>query len=447
MRSIKRNMRLITAMLSAFMIGMGTLAFRIYSQSSFYISNSDKAALGKVYDRDGDVLFDQNASPDTYDYDHFTDVANFIGNDSGQMTNTLVSENMKLLSNYSFSAGLRNNDGKSSIVTTLDHEANQMVYNAFGEKNGTAIAYNYLTGEILVCVSRPGLNPFGGYTGLEDGSLLCKAFYKFTPGSTQKILTTAAARETMGADLLMSKKYSCSGVYKNRTGKDILCHYSAGHGEQNIYDAFANSCNPFYAQLVEDGDFVMNNVMKVFKDMGYSVNCSKAYSLEIDGINVETASTVLNDKNDFSTQWGFIGQGETMISPCMLMMWQSAVATGSGKSVLPYVISSYTDVVGNKTEMNSKRYSSQFFSKETAGFVKDIMIKNGQRYTDSIPGYTLGLKSGTAQVKEGKEENSFLAGFDTNPENPVAFCVLIENKDQWGITTDSIVWTLLDSLD
>ena len=103
MRSIKRNMRLITAMLSAFMIGMGTLAFRIYSQSSFYISNSDKAALGKVYDRDGDVLFDQNASPDTYDYDHFTDVANFIGNDSGQMTNTLVSENMKLLSNYSFS--------------------------------------------------------------------------------------------------------------------------------------------------------------------------------------------------------------------------------------------------------------------------------------------------------------------------------------------------------
>ncbi|WP_044974362.1 penicillin-binding transpeptidase domain-containing protein [Ruminococcus sp. HUN007] len=446
MRSIRRNMRLITAMLTLFMAGMGALVFRIYSQSSFYMSNSDSVSLGKVYDRNGDVLFDQNADPETYGYGHFTDVANFIGNDSGQMTNTLVSENMQYLSNYSFSAGLRNENGSSSIVTTLDHAANQRVYDAFGDKNGTAIAYNYLTGEVLVCVSRPGLDPFGGYTGLEEGSLLCKAFYKFTPGSTQKILTTAAACETMGADKLDSKRYRCDGAFTNRSGKEIICHFLSGHGEQNIHEAFANSCNPFYAQLVEDGDFVMNNVMKVFRDLGYSVNGSKAMTLEINGINVETASTVLNDKGDFSTEWGFIGQGETMISPCMLMMWQSAVATEKGFSVLPYVISSTTDVVGNRNDMKSPGHSKQFFSASTASYMREIMISNGSRYSDSIPGYVLGLKSGTAQVKNGDEENSFLVGFNTDTEKPIAFCVLIENKDQWGITTDSIVSVLLDSL-
>ena len=107
-------MRLITAMLTMFMAGMAALSFKIYSESSFYMSNSDSVSLGKVYDRNGDVLFDQNATPDDYGYNHFTDVANFIGNDSGQMTNTLVSENIQYLSNYSFSAGLRNENGKLS---------------------------------------------------------------------------------------------------------------------------------------------------------------------------------------------------------------------------------------------------------------------------------------------------------------------------------------------
>ena len=132
MRSIRRNMRLITLMLLVFCIGMIMLVFKVYKESSFYIVNSSNAVLGKVYDRNGDVLFDQKATPETYGYDHFTDVANFIGNDSRQMTNTLVSENMELLSNYSFSLGVKGSDGQSSIHTTLNHAANQAVYNSFG---------------------------------------------------------------------------------------------------------------------------------------------------------------------------------------------------------------------------------------------------------------------------------------------------------------------------
>ena len=66
MRSIARNLRLVTIILTVFMIGMAMLAYKIYSASSFYISNSDGAVLGNVYDRNGDVLFDQDATPETY---------------------------------------------------------------------------------------------------------------------------------------------------------------------------------------------------------------------------------------------------------------------------------------------------------------------------------------------------------------------------------------------
>lgn len=440
-------MRLITLMLTLFLIGLIMLVYKIYSESSFYIINSDRAVLGNVYDRNGNVLFDQNADADTYGYDYFTDVANLIGNDSGQMTNTLVSENMALLNNYSFSSGSRGSEGKSAIYTTLDHNANRMVYDSFGYKNGTAIAYNYKTGEILVCVSRPGLNPFEGYSELEDGSLMCKAFYKFTPGSTQKTSTLIAAREVMGEALLSSKEYDCTGQYTNKKGEIIYCHNLSGHGHQNISDAFSNSCNPFFAQLVEDNDFNMEKMSEVLKNMGYSVNDSEPYKLDIDNISVQTASTFFTDKYDFSTQWGFIGQGDTMISPCMLMLWQSAIANGTGKATIPHLIDHTVHVDGTVGESVSVKYSNSFFKPETAEYVKQIMLKNGERYTSSLYGYTVGIKSGTAQVKNGEEENSFLVGFDNNPDHPIAFCVLIENRLSEDITAESIVYTILSSID
>ena len=147
-------------------------------------------------------------------------------------SNTLVSENIEKLQNYSLIFGATQH-GKTAIYATLDHEANQKVYNAFGNKNGTAIAYNYLTGEILVCVSKPSVNILDNYSNiseLPDGSLICKAFYETTPGSTQKIATTAAALETFGYDGLMSKSYTCNGIYTTKYNQQIKCHDLSGHG-------------------------------------------------------------------------------------------------------------------------------------------------------------------------------------------------------------------------
>lgn len=271
MRNLKRNSRVITMILSVFIIGMVVLILKIYKESSFYIVNSGKAYLGYVYDRKGDILFDQNATPEKYDINHFLDVGNIIGDASPNMSNTLVYANKEFLNNYSFLKGSVNN-GKSAIYTTLNHDANKAVYNAFGYKNGTVIAYNYVTGEILVCVSKPSINPMIGYDNLEEGSLLCKAFYKYVPGSTQKISTVIAALENMGVEKLYSKSYNCSGEYYNLNNQSIKCHKVDGHGVQNISQAFANSCNPFFAQLVADVDLPLDGIINSYTKMGYAVN-------------------------------------------------------------------------------------------------------------------------------------------------------------------------------
>lgn len=449
MKNLKRCQKLIWLMLIVFLIGMLVLFLKIQFQASYYIVNSSSKSLGYVYDRDGDILFDNNADYDTkYSWEHFRDVGNLIGDASGQATNTLVARNSEKLNNYSFTQGTNFSDGQSAIYTTLDHSANQKVYKAFGSAEGCAIAYNYITGEILVCVSKPSVDPVLGYDNLEEGSLLCKAFIKTVPGSTQKVSTLISAIERYGTTKVDSLEYTCNGTYTNLSGTDIKCHKLDGHGTENITEAFANSCNTYFAQLVEDSSFGLDNIIKTYKKLGYTVNSDDDKTFLINGIKVQTASTTLTDSTDFNTQWGCIGQGETMVSPCQLMLWQSAIANQTGKATYPYLIDHVVNVNGKEYDNAITEYTDALFSTDTAKKVYDIMVSNGvNNYSYSIPNYTLGIKSGTAQVENGEIENSLLVGFDTNTEHPIAFCILIEDKNNTSVSTETIANAILNNLD
>jgi cell division protein FtsI/penicillin-binding protein 2 len=448
MKSIRRGQAMTALFILVFVAGMVALVLKINKEAEFYMTNATEQVLGKVYDRSGDVLFDNSGTE--YEENYFLDVGNIIGDAEGQMTNTLVACNLDKLNNYSFTTGLMETGGKAAIYSTLDHYANRAVYNAYGDRKGCAVAYNYKTGEILVCASLPSLDVTKGYDDIdsfETGTLISKNFYGTVPGSTQKVSTLAAALEVMGADTLFSKSFTCTGVYTNKTGDDIKCHNSAGHGTQNIQQAIENSCNPFFAQLVEDEDLPLDGIKYVYRNMGYAINDDEPTTFEIDGITCEKASTTLEDAYEFDTQWGCIGQGDTLVSPIQLMMWQSAIANGTGKMTMPYLIDHVTDVTGKITERAETEYSDEVFSSSTAETIREILLTNGSdNYSYLINGYTVGVKSGTAQVKNGDEENSLLVGFVDDTRHPIAFCIMIEDKNNGNITTDQIAQIMLDAL-
>lgn len=453
MKSIKRCQDIIKIFLLFFIAGMILLIVRINKNAPFYMTHSPNYELGMVYDRNGSVLFD-GMGKDDYPDNYFIDVGNLIGDDKGQMSNTLVARNVDKLNNYSFSAGLVKEGGKAAIYTTLDHKANRAVYDAYMGAKGCAVAYNYKTGELLVCTSLPSLDPTKGYANIdsmESGTLISKAMYGTVPGSTQKVSTVISALEIMGNDKLFAKSYNCTGHYTNLSGKVIDCHNSYGHGTQNIQQAVENSCNPFFAQLVEDKDMPLDKVKKMYTMLGYAVSDNETEKeieyFDIDGIQCEKASAKLTDSTDFNTQWSCIGQSETLVSPMQLMMWQSAIANETGKMTMPHLVSRVTDVYGEETEVGGTDFSEQLFSPDTASTVKQILLTNGaNHYEWSIPNYTVGIKSGTAQVKDGAEENALLVGFVDDPQNPIAFCVLLENKYSTAATAENIVTVMLNNL-
>jgi len=450
MKSIRRVQHLISIMLLIFFGVFAFLIYKLQTEAGFYISNASKVSMGFVYDRNGDVLFDPDADAQIYGSDYFVDIGNLIGDDSRQMTNTLVAQNIGTLANFSFMLG-EQEDGQSAIHCTLDHKVNRKVYDAFGVKNGCAVAYNYLTGEIYICFSKPSVNILNHYEDLatlENGSLICRVFQPTVPGSTQKISTTIAALESMGYENLISKSYDCTGVYLNQDAKEIKCHKSAGHGIQNITEAFANSCNPFFAQLVEDPDFPLDDIQKTYEKMGYLVNAEgKQKYLDVNGISAYTASTTLESKTDFNTQWGCMGQGETLVSPLQLMVWQSAIASQTGKCTYPYLIDHTVKVNGTPANQAETKYSGQMFSELSAGYMREIMLDNGRKnYAGLLPGSDVGVKSGTAQIGNEKTENSLLVGFVDDESFPIAFCIEIDNRVTGEVSTNDIAKVLLKNL-
>ncbi len=450
-KSVLRSGKMTWFLLLLFILALCYLTYTLVTESPYYMAMSGKAGYGIVYDRKGDVLFDGTRSLREYPKGHFADVGNLIGDTSGQMSNTLVARNRTDLTNYSFMGGA--SGGTASLKTTLLHSANRKIFDTLGEKDGTVIACNWKTGEILVCVSKPCVDIAEGYAdiaAMPTGSLLCKAFYPTVPGSTQKVSTLIAAYETCGVDEIDALQYDCSGAWINENGQRINCHKSAGHGTQTTYEAFRNSCNPFFAQLVQSKQLPLSRIVEVFTRMGYGVNGDQADAFKVNGITASAATLTLKDDGDFDTQWACLGQGDTLISPLQLMLWQAAVANGTGTAQLPYLIASKTAVNGESEICGSDGKTKQMFSEQTAQAVRTVMMANAEaQYSEQLGEYSCGAKSGTAQVNvDGKEyENSLLAGFCTDDDLPIAFCIVIEQRKAGELTTAEVAGTLLRALD
>ena len=70
MKSIKRGERLTILLIVLFLLGMVLLVARIVSQATFYMSHSHNVKLGYIYDRNGEVLFDEDATAEKYGADY-----------------------------------------------------------------------------------------------------------------------------------------------------------------------------------------------------------------------------------------------------------------------------------------------------------------------------------------------------------------------------------------
>ena len=433
MRKIEK--RGVFCLILAALLGVGLLlfCFRVvvdggdwasYPYNRHLYSNSGQLKGGTILDRDGDVLssLDENGNR-TYYPDSAVRRATLhaVGDPAGNIGAGALTAFADKLSGYNLLTGVYSPLGTgNNLYLTIDAYLNNIAYQALGGMNGTVGVYNYKTGEILCMVSTPSFDPADppaidpddpSWEGVYVNRLLSA---NSIPGSIFKVVTLNAAVENLPD--LFSRTWNCTGSVEIG-GDTVTCPYA--HGQMDIEDALANSCNGVFGQLaVELG----GNTMQKYTDAA-----GLTTAIRVDGIR--TSEGRFNfDGNDNQLAWAGVGQGEDTMCPINMMLYMGAIANG-GKAALPRLIEKTTTDYGLPTGLYFAHKSDKLIDADTADTIADMMHNNvietyGQ---DRFPGMDICAKSGTAEVGGGKTPNAWFTGFLRDEATPYAFIVLVEN--------------------
>ena len=415
-----------------------------WASSAFnrHLYNSDgQLAVGTVLDRDGDVLSSAENGVRTY-YDNETvrkATLHAVGDLQGNIGTGALNAFADKLTGYNLINGAYDADQGSDLYLTIDARYNYEAYQALGGHAGTVAVYNYKTGEILCMVSAPSYDPLHVPSDIEtnpryEGAYLNRFLSSaFTPGSVYKTVTLTAALEKIPD--LMERTWECTGSV-DIGGETIIC--SGTHSQQNIGDAFANSCNVVFAQLaVELGADTLRE---------YTEEAGLTRSYSVSGLPTAQGTFVWDGITDGELGWAGVGQGRDQVNPCALMCFMGAVANG-GKAANPYLIEKTVSSLGipSLPRLITGK-TGRLISASTAETLAEMMAENVVKTygTSRFPNMDICAKSGTAEVGDGKTPHAWFAGFLRNEDAPYAFVVLVENGGGGSSVAGTVAGRVLD---
>ena len=377
---------------------------------------------GVVTDRDGTLLLDSTDGR-TYSADAVTRTAtmHLLGDRYGYIQAPLLGSFADDMIGFDKINGLYGAEGtEANAALTLSAAAQTAAYQALGNYHGTVGVYNYKTGEILCAVTSPSYDPDNmpdvdaDTSGAYDGVYVNRFFQAaYTPGSIFKIVTLAAAIETVPD--WESLTFTCEG----KTiigGQEIICE--GVHGTITLKQALAHSCNVAFGELARK---VGTKAL-----MEYAEKLGLSESFECDGIPVKAGTVDLKDADAGDLAWAGIGQYTDQVNALTFMRAMGRIA-GGGTGAEPYLMAKITR--GEKTAYEAKtETSSRALKAETAAKLTEYLRNNvATMYGDwQFGGLNVCAKSGTAE-HEGETADAMFAGFCVDENCPLAFVVFVEN--------------------
>ena len=387
-----------------------------------HVYNGGNIGCGAVTDRDGILLLDLNNGRSYSSNEQIRlSTVHWVGDRRGSVAAPALSAYAAQLAGFELLNGVYSYGDTGGVAKlTLSAQVQTAALEALGDHKGTVGVYNYKTGELLCAVTTPTFDPDnvpdtdqddGKYEGMYVNRFIQS---RYTPGSIFKIVTLAAALESI-PDIL-EQEFSCTGSYQ--IGADtVTC--DGKHGTQTLKQAFRNSCNSAFAQLA----------LQVGKDTlsSYVEQFGLTNAIRFDGITTAKGNFDLTDASEFSVAWSSIGQYTDLVNPCAYMSFVGAIAAG-GKGVLPHVVQSASS--GGITGYSAKTVRGErLMSASTAETVGEFMGFNVEdKYgSGNFPGLTVCAKTGTAEVGGDKKPNAVFTGFVKDEQYPLAFIVIVED--------------------
>lgn len=338
-------------------------------------------------------------------------------------------------------------DTTGSVVTTIDSKIQSAARKALGDREGSVVVVDVRTGAVKALWSWPSFDPNLLTTDDDElaGSileylndvpgdpLLANAYQqRYMPGSTFKVITTAAALDAgaLGLDTVFAEE---SEFLPPQTS-DPITNYKSKVCGGDLTEVFRRSCNtPFARTALALGPETM-----VAASQRFGIGESLPFDLP------RSAASIFGNTDYFEQNLpllaiGGFGQGNTQMVPLHMALVAAAVANG-GAMMKPYVIDSTRDHDGRLLDRTRPSVWKQTMSLETSRILTGLMTEVVRNGTASCcfqlaNGIQAAAKTGTAQLNgpgEPERSHAWIIGFAPADAPRYAIAVMLKG------TTDEI---------
>lgn len=331
------------------------------------------------------------------------------------------------------------NNLRLSLDANIQLFAAQAAEKAYLQKDADSVSIlvmNPKDGQMFAMVDYPEFNlnqPFElteeyrEYAGTEEEQDYLNQMWRnhcindtYEPGSTFKIITSAAALEEGVVSL--EDRFHCPG-YIIVEDRRIRCHKTTGHGAESFVEGIENSCNPVF----------INVGLRIGADRFY--DCFDQFGLLTKtGIDLPgEAATIMHKRENIGlVELATISFGQSFqITPIQLAATVSSIING-GNRVTPHFGVQVEDASGNCIEKFSYEQKEGICSSETSEkmrYLLEKVVSEGGGNKAYIEGYSIGGKTATSQTlprSANRYISSFL-GFAPADDPQVLVLVIIRN--------------------
>lgn len=246
----------------------------------------------------------------------------------------------------------------------------------------------------------------------------------YEPGSIFKPIIVAAGLEE--GVITPSSSFQCNG-YADIGGYRIWCHLHSGHGNINIEQIMAQSCNMGVIQIA--------NLLGADKFYEYQREFGFG---DYTGIDLPGEATgQLHAKEAIGpTELATMSFGQTFNCTSIQAIAAFSVLINGGNLVKPHVVSQIVDADGNVVMQNDTEVVRRVISEKTSAYMRTALkatVENGLAKKLQIDGYSIGSKTGTAQQGSRADNKLWiLSNMSYFPaENPkyIVFTVINQPSD------------------
>jgi penicillin-binding protein 2 len=342
----------------------------------------------------------------------------------------------------SYRAGLQDDSPISGydLHLTIDDRVQALAESLFVNKRGAAVALDPNSGEVLVFVSKPDIDPklFSSEVTAEEWQRVTTApgdplFNRATmsgmpPGSTWKpFMALVGLQEGI---ITPSTSYRCRGGYTlgRRTFKDHAGHV---HGTLEVEEAIEQSCNSFFFNLMMQVD--VDSFSRWARLFGFGERSEIDIAEQNQGLIPDSSYYDRTYPDGWTAGFTInlgIGQGDMLVTPLQLARYVAAIAN-DGTLVPPHFVRLLKHPETGE-EIRPELPPARFIPISEAHFrtVKNGMrrvMENGTGRWFQIPEVASGGKTGTAQAPGGRADHSLFIMFAPYENPEIALAVLVEN--------------------